>query len=79
MSLDTSATDMTKRGIKRTDGDFPVAWTRPYGKGRVFYTSLGHNKAVWEDGRFKGHLLAGIRWAAGSEGNPNDETRSPNE
>jgi type 1 glutamine amidotransferase len=66
MSLDTSATDMTKKGIKRTDGDFAVAWTKPYGKGRVFYTSLGHNKEVWRDPRFQAHLLAGITWATGA-------------
>lgn len=62
MSLDTTRTDMTKKGIKRTDGDFAVAWTKPHGKGRVFYTSLGHNKTVWNDPRFQAHLLAGILW-----------------
>ena len=65
MSLDTTRTDMRKEGINRTDGDFPVAWTKPHGDGRVFYTSLGHNEAVWEDRRFQAHLLAGIEWAAG--------------
>jgi uncharacterized protein len=65
MSLDVENTDMTKPGIKRTDKDFAVAWTKPYGQGRVFYTSLGHNEAVWKDARVQGHLLAGIRWAMG--------------
>jgi uncharacterized protein len=64
MRLDTTKTDMTKQGIKRTDGDFPVAWTKPHGGGRVFYTALGHNKSIWNDPRFQAHLLAGIIWAA---------------
>nr|MBA3273180.1 ThuA domain-containing protein [Chthoniobacterales bacterium] len=66
LSLDTSKTDMTKSGIKRTDGDFAVAWIKPYGEGRVFYTSLGHNQAVWRDKRFQEHLVAGIDWASGA-------------
>lgn len=65
LSLDTSKTDMTKKGVKRTDGDFAVAWIKPYGEGRVFYTSLGHNQAVWRDERFQKHLVAGIEWASG--------------
>jgi type 1 glutamine amidotransferase len=65
LSLDTSKTDMTKNGIKRTDGDFAVSWIKPFGKGRVFYTSLGHNEAVWNDPRYQKHLLAGIAWAGG--------------
>jgi type 1 glutamine amidotransferase len=65
ISIDTAKTDMKRPGIKRTDGDFAVAWTKPYGKGRVFYTSLGHNEAVWNDPRYQAHLLAGIEWAMG--------------
>lgn len=62
LSLDTERTDMTKKGIKRTDNDFAVAWTKTYGDGRVFYTSLGHNDAVWKDPRYQAHLLAGLQW-----------------
>lgn len=63
LSLDTDETDMTKKGIKCTDKDFAVAWTKSYGKGRVFYTSLGHNDAVWKDPRYQAHLMAGLAWA----------------
>ncbi len=63
LSIDTDKTDMTKPNIKRTDKDFAVAWTKTYGKGRVFYTSLGHNDAVWHDPRFQAHVLAGLNWA----------------
>jgi uncharacterized protein len=65
MSLDTGKTDMTRRGIKRTDNDFAIGWTKSHGDGRVFYTALGHNEAVWKDPRFQEHLLSGIRWAIG--------------
>ena len=67
LSLDTDKTDMTKPNIKRTDKDFAVAWTKSYGKGRVFYTSLGHNEAVWKDPRFQAHLMAGLQWVTHAE------------
>ena len=34
-----------------------------YGSGRVFYTALGHLDEVWNDPRFRQHLLGAIRWA----------------
>ena len=33
---------------KQVPGDWPVAWARNHGKGRVFYTSLGHREDVWD-------------------------------
>jgi type 1 glutamine amidotransferase len=47
-------------------GDFPLAWTRSHGKGRVFYTALGHGDETWKDERFKKHLLGAIRWSLAS-------------
>lgn len=44
-------------------GDFPLAWHRIYGSGRVFYTALGHREDVWNDVRFQQHLAGAIRWA----------------
>lgn len=65
MSLDTSSVDMTNPKIKRADGDFALAWTNTYGKGRIFYTALGHRPEVWDDPRFQKHLFHGILWALG--------------
>jgi uncharacterized protein len=48
-------------------GRFPVAWSKMYGKGRVFYTSLGHNEYVWEMPEYQQHILGGIKWATGLE------------
>ena len=67
LSVDTTSVDMEADGINRTDGDFAVSWTRQYGNGRIFYTALGHEPATWRDPRFQGHLIGGVRWAAGLE------------
>jgi hypothetical protein len=63
MSLDPAHTDMTKRGIKAKE--FPLVWHRAYGRGKVFYSALGHNPEVWRDGRFQTMLVNAIRWGAG--------------
>ena len=61
------------------EGFFPVSWTRMMGKGRVFYTSLGHREDLWDDSpelkgrvnsveisrQFQAHILGGIKWALG--------------
>src|SRR6266566_2127686 len=66
----------------KTPGDFPIAWTKEYGKGRVFYTSLGHREDVWDPNTpakfkrenpkevsqaYQQHILGGIKWALGLE------------
>ena len=65
LRLDTEKTDMTLKGIKRTDGDFGVAWASPWEKGRVFYCSLGHNHEIYWNPKVLGHYLAGTQWALG--------------
>ena len=40
-----------------------MAWSKYYGKGRVFYRNLGHHIHVWKDPRFQEHILGGIYWA----------------
>lgn len=65
LRLDPEKTDMKVGGIKRTDGDFGVAWTKNWGKGRVFYCSLGHNHEIYWHPKVLRHYLAGIQWAMG--------------
>jgi type 1 glutamine amidotransferase len=72
LSLDGSSVDV-KKGA-RPDGDYALAWCRNFGKGRVFYTALGHRPEVWTDPRFLVHLVSGIRWTLDSGLN---ESRSP--
>ncbi len=65
LSIDTGRTDMTRPGIKRTDGDFAVSWVRNYGLGRVFYCSLGHREEIFWNPLVLRHYLAGIQFALG--------------
>ncbi len=44
---------------------FPATWARRHGKGRVFYTSLGHREDVWTSKIFEQILLGGLKWAMG--------------
>jgi type 1 glutamine amidotransferase len=44
----------------------PVVWKRQYGKGRVFYTSLGHRAKVFETPEALTILKRGILWASRS-------------
>ena len=37
-----------------------MAWTKAFGKGRVFDTALGHDEAIWKNDRFRQHLLGGL-------------------
>jgi len=65
LSLDPASVDLTRKSVHRTDRDFAITWTRNFGKGRVFYTALGHDPEVWADPRFETHLVNGIRWIMG--------------
>ena len=65
LSLDTERTNMDLGGIRRTDNDFGISWTRKQGKGRVFYSSLGHRQDVWAHPAYRKHLVEGMLWAAG--------------
>ncbi|MST95426.1 MAG: ThuA domain-containing protein [Pedosphaera sp.] len=58
---------MDKHPNSKAAGNYPVAWCKEFGKGKVFYTSLGHNEYVWEMAEFQKHILGGIKWALGLE------------
>src|SRR5262249_2570877 len=51
--------------LHRTDGDFPLAWAKPYGKGRVFYSSLGHAAETWDNRDVAQMYFEAIKWALG--------------
>ncbi len=51
--------------MNKEPGYFPIAWCHMYGKGRVFYTALGHREDVLEADWYKQHLMGGIQWALG--------------
>lgn len=52
--------------VKNRPIEMPVAWTKRWGEGRVFYCSLGHNDAVFENYPSAELLMErGMLWAAG--------------
>jgi hypothetical protein len=61
--LDASQLDFTVPDIHRTDRDFPVAWAKMYGKGRVFYSTFGHAAETWDNPQVQKMYLEAIRWA----------------
>ena len=66
LSLDASRLDYANNPrIHRADHDFPVAWTKMYGKGRVFYSTLGHTSESWEDPDVRKMYFEAIKWTLG--------------
>jgi hypothetical protein len=45
---------------------YPATWAHRYGRGRVFYTNMGHREDIWTNPVFKKLLFGGVHWAAGS-------------
>jgi type 1 glutamine amidotransferase len=74
LSVDNSSIDTNKKDVHRADKDFAIAWCHQFGKGKSFYTSLGHRREVWKDPRFQQHLMGGLKWATGMV--PGDATPS---
>ena len=42
---------------------YPSTWARMHGKGRVFYTNMGHREDVWTNPVFQDVLIGGLNWA----------------
>lgn len=61
--LDISTLDMKKPLVHRTDGDFPAAWAKTYGKGRVFYSILGHSVESWDNPIIQQMYFQALRWS----------------
>ena len=51
--------------IHRTDHDFAVAWDKMYGKGRVFYSTLGHTEESWSDPDIRKMYFEAVKWVLG--------------
>jgi hypothetical protein len=65
LSLDTDKTNMDVPWINRDDNDFALAWVRPEGRGRVFYTAIGHRTEVYSNPEMLRFYLAGIQFCTG--------------
>jgi|SRR6185312_5098511 len=75
-SLDASKLDLKNPRVKRTDRDFPVAWSKMYGNGHVFYCTFGHREETWDDPRIQQMYTDAIKWAMGII--PGSTTSHPN-
>jgi uncharacterized protein len=65
LRLDPASVDLTRDLVHRHPYGWPLAWTRAYGNGRVFYTALGHEEQVWRDARFQTLMHNAVLWAIG--------------
>ncbi len=70
MSIDVEKSDRGFGGrfselSTRPDQDYGVAWVKGYGKGRTYFTPLGHTTIMYTDKRWTGHLLAAIQYLLG--------------
>ena len=67
MRLDATKIDLGNKNVHRTDRDFAVTWAKMYGKGRVYYTTLGHVEDNWDKPEFQQMITEAIKWAMGLE------------
>jgi uncharacterized protein len=63
MRLDASKLDLKNSHVHRTDRDFAVTWAKMYGKGRVYYTTLGHVEQNWDEPRFQKMMVEAVKWS----------------
>ena len=65
LRLDPTSVDLTNPNVHRTDKDFPQAWAKNYGKGRVFVCAFGHEAATWDRPEVQTMWLEAIKWSLG--------------
>ena len=75
MSVDPKSVDLKNPRVHRTDQDFAVTWVKQYGKGRVFYSSLGHREDIWDRQDIQQMWTEAVKWAMGLT--PGDATPRP--
>jgi type 1 glutamine amidotransferase len=65
LSLNPARLDFNNPRVHRRDHDFAVAWSKMYGKGRVFYSTLGHTTEAWDDPDITKMYFEAIKWVLG--------------
>ena len=65
LRLDVSHLDLSAPMVHHRDADFPLAWAKMYGKGRVYYSALGHDPSTWDDRAVQEMYFEAIRWGLG--------------
>jgi uncharacterized protein len=51
--------------VRVKDGDMPLVWAKTYGKGRVFYSALGHDASTWDNRDVAQMYFEAIKWVLG--------------
>ncbi len=64
-SIDTDKTDLSAKPHERVDRDYAGAWVRHYGRGRVFYSTVGHNPYQFWDPTMLKFYLGATQFALG--------------
>jgi len=62
LRLDTSKLPPNANLLNK-NGDFPLAWAKMYGQGRVFYGSFAHDAKTWDNPDVYHMYFEAIRWA----------------
>lgn len=62
LRLDTSKLPPNQNLLSK-DGDFPLAWAKMYGEGRVFYGSFAHDDKTWDNPDVYRMYFEALRWA----------------
>jgi type 1 glutamine amidotransferase len=63
LRLDISHLNTRQANIVNHSGDFPLAWAKKFGRGRVFYSALGHARATWDLPDIRRMVFEAILWA----------------
>jgi uncharacterized protein len=86
MSIDVEKSDRATAGrfcvlCTRPDQDYGVAWVKAYGKGRTYFTPLGHTTIMYTDKRWTQHILAAVQYILGDlevDATPGTKARKTN-
>jgi type 1 glutamine amidotransferase len=62
LRLDVSKLNTNIPAVQIKNGDWPLAWAKTYGKGRVFYCALGHPRTNWDIPDMQRIYYEGIKW-----------------
>ena len=63
LRLDLSKFEGANAAVQAGNGDFPVAWARQYGKGRVFGSTFAHVTETWDNPMIQSMYFEAIKWA----------------
>ena len=68
LRLDSGKLDLHRAGVTDRTADWPLAWAKSYGKGRVFYCALGHARETYDIPDIQRIYFEALRWALRLEG-----------